>query len=136
MQFQILNRQSLDVDGTMGSKDPSGHGYIGFDDGINTPIPGAWALAFGSPLPHGCDGADPLNPCPGFGPPLKYDSGEKSTSRTALLRWAPTTTRVGESRPGLNLYPFDPTQGPGYIWHCHILDHEDNDMMRPYNVQK
>ncbi|MEN8181340.1 MAG: multicopper oxidase domain-containing protein [Myxococcota bacterium] len=22
--------------------------------------------------------------------------------------------------------------GPGYVWHCHILDHEDNEMMRPY----
>jgi spore coat protein A len=21
-----------------------------------------------------------------------------------------------------------------YLWHCHILDHEDNDMMRPYRV--
>jgi FtsP/CotA-like multicopper oxidase with cupredoxin domain len=31
-------------------------------------------------------------------------------------------------------YPFDPTQGPGYVWHCHIVDHEDNEMMRPYQV--
>jgi len=24
---------------------------------------------------------------------------------------------------------------PGrYVWHCHILEHEDNEMMRPYNV--
>ncbi len=28
-------------------------------------------------------------------------------------------------------YKFDPTVGPGYVWHCHILDHEDNQMMRP-----
>jgi spore coat protein A len=21
-----------------------------------------------------------------------------------------------------------------YVWHCHILDHEDNEMMRPYDV--
>lgn len=28
-------------------------------------------------------------------------------------------------------YTFDPTVGPGYVWHCHILDHEDNEMMRP-----
>jgi hypothetical protein len=19
----------------------------------------------------------------------------------------------------------------GYVWHCHIIDHEDNEMMRP-----
>jgi FtsP/CotA-like multicopper oxidase with cupredoxin domain len=35
---------------------------------------------------------------------------------------------------GSELYPFDPTQGPGYVWHCHILDHEDNEMMRPYVI--
>jgi spore coat protein A len=28
-----------------------------------------------------------------------------------------------------------PPQGvPPYVWHCHILEHEDNDMMRPYNL--
>jgi len=21
-----------------------------------------------------------------------------------------------------------------YVWHCHILEHEDNEMMRPYEV--
>jgi FtsP/CotA-like multicopper oxidase with cupredoxin domain len=31
-------------------------------------------------------------------------------------------------------YPFDASQGPGYVWHCHIVDHEDNEMMRPYEV--
>ncbi len=35
---------------------------------------------------------------------------------------------------GSNSYPFDPTLGPGYVWHCHILDHEDNEMMRPFIV--
>lgn len=29
---------------------------------------------------------------------------------------------------------FDPTENPGYVLHCHILDHEDNDMMRPFKV--
>ncbi|VFQ80614.1 unnamed protein product [Cuscuta campestris] len=28
-------------------------------------------------------------------------------------------------------YPFDATAEPGYAYHCHILDHEDNVMMRP-----
>jgi FtsP/CotA-like multicopper oxidase with cupredoxin domain len=24
---------------------------------------------------------------------------------------------------------------PGlYVWHCHIVEHEDNEMMRPYSV--
>jgi len=35
---------------------------------------------------------------------------------------------VGEGSgpvPGKKHFPFDPTTGPGYVWHCHILDHED-----------
>jgi len=35
---------------------------------------------------------------------------------------------------GSTNYPFDATEGPGYVWHCHILDHEDNEMMRPFVV--
>ena len=31
-------------------------------------------------------------------------------------------------------FPFDATVGPGYVWHCHILDHEDNEMMRPFTL--
>jgi spore coat protein A len=23
-----------------------------------------------------------------------------------------------------------------YVWHCHILEHEDNEMMRPYEIVK
>jgi bilirubin oxidase len=23
-----------------------------------------------------------------------------------------------------------------FVWHCHILSHEDNEMMRPYTVVK
>ena len=30
-------------------------------------------------------------------------------------------------------FPFDPTLGY-YVWHCHIIDHEDNEMMRKYSV--
>ncbi|CAM6085089.1 unnamed protein product [Calypogeia fissa] len=39
--------------------------------------------------------------------------------------WTKWTPRLGGD------FPFDPTAFPGYVWHCHILDHEDNDMMRP-----
>jgi spore coat protein A len=31
-------------------------------------------------------------------------------------------------------YVFDATAEPGYVWHCHILEHEENDMMRPYHL--
>ncbi|XP_065856566.1 multicopper oxidase LPR2-like [Euphorbia lathyris] len=31
-------------------------------------------------------------------------------------------------------YVFDATAEPGYVYHCHILDHEDNVMMRPLKM--
>jgi hypothetical protein len=31
-------------------------------------------------------------------------------------------------------FAFDATTGPGYVWHCHILEHEENDMMRPFHL--
>jgi spore coat protein A len=53
-------------------------------------------------------------------------------------RWNPTSTPPfrNKSLAGINLFPFDPTKGPGYVWHYHIVDHEDNEMMRPYKVSK
>lgn len=41
-----------------------------------------------------------------------------------LIRFAPQ-----DESPG---FAFDATAEPGYVWHCHILEHEENDMMRPY----
>ncbi|HYH04550.1 MAG TPA: carbohydrate-binding protein, partial [Bacillota bacterium] len=47
------------------------------------------------------------------------------------IRWAPQELPTGAAIPGVNQFPFDPTEEPGYIWHCHLLEHEDNEMMRP-----
>ncbi|XP_010259063.1 PREDICTED: multicopper oxidase LPR2-like [Nelumbo nucifera] len=33
-----------------------------------------------------------------------------------------------------SLWPFDATTTPGYVYHCHILDHEDNAMIRPLQL--
>ena len=54
---------------------------------------------------------------------IQMNPGEVTVIR---IRFAPID--------GTSSYPFDPTVGPGYVWHCHILDHEDNEMMRPYVV--
>jgi len=66
---------------------------------------------------------------------------------SVVVRWAPQETSAGAVQPGQNRFTFDPTAtvgttdafgfpgGPGYVWHCHILEHEDNEMMRPYRVQ-
>jgi FtsP/CotA-like multicopper oxidase with cupredoxin domain len=60
----------------------------------------------------------------------------KTVTRIAV-RFAPQRFPRNEVSPGVNLYSFDPTApGPGYVWHCHILDHEDNEMMRPMLLAK
>jgi FtsP/CotA-like multicopper oxidase with cupredoxin domain len=41
-----------------------------------------------------------------------------------------TTIRIRYLQQNGSPYGFDPTTGPGYVWHCHIVDHEDNEMMR------
>ena len=78
-------------------------------------------------------------------PALPYETGWKDTVRTPpemvtriRVRWAPQEVPRGGVSPGQNLFPFDPTDfpvdtftGPGYVWHCHLLGHEDHDMMRP-----
>jgi len=30
--------------------------------------------------------------------------------------------------------PVRPGQEFRYVWHCHVLEHEDNEMIRPYLV--
>ncbi len=60
---------------------------------------------------------------------VKTNPGEVTRIR---IRYAPQDA-VGAA-PNVNTYPFDPTFGPGYVWHCHIVDHEDNEMMRPLAV--
>jgi spore coat protein A len=162
-QFQILNRESYDIDGTMGSGIPGG--YFG-----------VWSAAFGYPDNLKCAvySGDPDNPCPGYGPPLDYltpnsdgavggnpaigpyllgdatppapeESGWKDTAKAmpgqvlrVVIRWTPSSVKAMPNRSyaGRNFYRFDPTKGPGYVWHCHIIDHEDNEMMRPYKVTK
>jgi spore coat protein A len=45
---------------------------------------------------------------------------------TFLIRFAPTD--------GTPNYTFNVSEGPPYVWHCHIVDHEDQEMIRPYRV--
>jgi spore coat protein A len=54
-------------------------------------------------------------------PPEAHESGWKDTVRADPA----VVTRI--------LIPFEGYAGR-YVWHCHILEHEDNEMMRPYEV--
>jgi FtsP/CotA-like multicopper oxidase with cupredoxin domain len=53
-------------------------------------------------------------------PPESWETGTKDT----VLSFPNETTRIKAT--------FD--LAGRFVWHCHILDHEDNEMMRPYQV--
>ncbi|MDR3557728.1 MAG: hypothetical protein P4L55_23470, partial [Syntrophobacteraceae bacterium] len=110
--------------------------------------------AYGPPLSYlvaNGDGAIGGNPA--VGPylvgsptaPSAYEAGWRDTAIAypgqvlrLLVRVTPTSVpqKAGQSYAGKNKYEFDPTAGPGYVWHCHIVDHEDNEMMRPDKISK
>ena len=111
---------------------------------------GTFIPAFGPPMTYAvrnADGAVGGNPAytpfldgPTV-PPEPGETGWKDTIKAypgtvtrIVARWAPQDVTVGHTSAGRNSFPFDPTTGPGYVWHCHILDHEDNEMMRPLKI--
>jgi spore coat protein A len=158
-QFQVLNREDFQGDLmtlTGGYFDAWGaaFGYpntlpLSCTDPTNAqnPCPG-----YGPPLPYtALNGDNALGGNPAIGPfllgnptpPDPEEAGWKDTAKAYpgkvtrfLVRWTPTSIPNLLAKPGRNLYTFDPTKGPGYVWHCHIIDHEDNEMMRPYKVTK
>ena len=74
-------------------------------------------------------------------PALPQENGWKDTVLVLpgyvtrfVVRWAPSD--LPADTPSADAYfAFDPQAlGGGYVWHCHIVDHEDNEMMRPDQV--
>jgi hypothetical protein len=49
------------------------------------------------------------------------------------VRWASTTYDENvQAYPYFNIPEDHLMEFPGFVYHCHILPHEDNEMMRPY----
>lgn len=65
-------------------------------------------------------------------PPPENEAGWKNVFKMQPLYV--TTILVRFSLTDSQPFPFDPSADPGYAYHCHILDHEDNTMMRPYKI--
>lgn len=140
VQFQILNRQAFDL------KAFSAAYAAAFPGGLFIP-------AYGPPLPYA-----PTTPGGKYGgnpdvtpfllglaaPPLTYEAGWKDTAimqsgfvTRIAVRFAPQDVAPG-TKGSFSFRPDAPVANnqPGaYVWHCHITDHEDNEMMRPYAFQ-
>ncbi len=140
VQFQIINRQ--DFNAAQYALDYS----AAFPGGVYKPGfgPPLDYRARRNPLSGGKDGGN-INVDPYLigqvQVPPADEAGWKDTIRAMpgqvtriAVRWAPTDLPA-RLPAQLSFYPFNPGSGPGYVWHCHILDHEDNEMMRPTMVQ-
>jgi hypothetical protein len=125
LEFQILNRQPFD-----NARFLQDWFIINGHRPITRPI----VLDMGNYL-----SGDPI-------PPEPNETGWKDTARAdpqhvtrLIARWAPQEIAAGGVQPGQNLFPMDvefptsadPFTSAGYMWHCHMLGHEDHDMMRP-----
>jgi FtsP/CotA-like multicopper oxidase with cupredoxin domain len=142
-QFQLLNRQIYDTEW--------------FEEAYEAAFPrGDFIPAYGPPLDYapsaasgGKYGGNPdVTPflTGVIVPPNPNEAGWKDTVLVPpgmvtrfLVRWAPTDLPVMSSSSPILHYAFLPNDIiPGtdsaifdYVWHCHIIDHEDNEMMRP-----
>lgn len=154
IQFQVLNRQSADADGytTQYNTQFPGGTFEGVEpDGtlglVNYPA-GVYIPGYGPPhdyLTPNADGAVGGNPAfspflqGNVVPPEIYEQGWKDSFHVlpdavnrVVVRIAPQNLAPDEVHAGQNFYPIDPTTGPGYVWHCHMLEHEDNELMHSW----
>jgi len=156
IQFQLMNRQNFDAakyTAAYAAAFPGG----GYDPMTGLAyLPGVYIPAFGPPLDYNTGIARALGGNPDIAavgakgkplylkgaptPPLPQEAGWKDTVLALpgqvtriVARWAPTDILAGTA-PESASFPFDPNGGHGYVWHCHIVDHEDNEMMRPDEV--
>jgi FtsP/CotA-like multicopper oxidase with cupredoxin domain len=151
-QFEIVNRESFNTTTYPAAWAAAfGSGPATLPAGCTA---GQFCPGYGPPLSYktlNADGA--LGGNPAITPYLLHDAkapapeeaGWKDTAKILpgqvlrlLVRYTPSTARLvaNSTYAGKNLYSFDPTKGDGYVWHCHIIDHEDNEMMRPFRVVK
>lgn len=156
VQFQLINRQNFNA-ATYSLAYNTAFGRLALPPGC---LRGAFCAGSGPPLNYTTGNPRALGGNPDITPylmgrvqlPATNERGWKDTvialpgqvTRFAM-RYAPTSLPLATS-PALLNFPFDPSGGDdpttlaieslfSYVWHCHIIDHEDNEMMRPSVVQ-
>jgi spore coat protein A len=68
------------------------------------------------------------------GIPMPPETNERPAWKDTIKTYPGYVTRVIQRFDLPAGTPTIPGQEFRYVWHCHILEHEDNEMMRPYNV--
>lgn len=151
-QFQLLNRQALNLNKYNKAYAAAFPG--GYDFSMMMMMPAGFFLpGYGPPFDYNTPNADgALGGNPAVGPllqgPVKLPLPEELGWKDTVKAYPGEVTRLVArfTRQDGTPYGFDATGntliacdrednragGPGYVWHCHIIDHEDNEMMRPY----
>jgi len=145
VQFQILERIPFDETAyldeyTTAFVNNGNPGYMpGYGPPNNYNVPNSAGAVGGNPNPLQFPIGESARG--GRRSPEPHEIGWKDTATmypgevTRLaVRFAPTDIPNSVTDSASLGYPFDPDDGHGYVWHCHILDHEDNEMMRPTEV--
>jgi len=116
-QFQVLNRQRFDV-----GKYLAATGYV--DPGTGLVTPGQGGSVPVTPFLRGRPTGAPANER-GWKDTVVSMPGEVTRIRVPFGAGAAggAPLAIGSSFKG------------EYVWHCHILEHEDNDMMQRYVIQ-
>ncbi|HEX6810240.1 MAG TPA: multicopper oxidase domain-containing protein [Planctomycetota bacterium] len=144
VQFQLMNRQRFRRN-YVSVYDALFPPTAAVDSLTGLPHPGGvFVGGFGPPLHYLSGAPDRIGGNPDVNaylqgptrPPYPHERGWKDTVvvmpgevTRLMVRWAPTS--LPTSTPAAQRYfPFDPDGNGGYVWHCHIIDHEDNEMMR------
>ncbi|HET6557822.1 MAG TPA: multicopper oxidase domain-containing protein [Prolixibacteraceae bacterium] len=143
VQFQLVSRQDFDMEEYMEEYMDSFTGENGGMEGMYMGAEGP-PRAYDEPNRDGAVGGNPGVNKYLIGSPVPPEANERGWKdviiaypdqvTTYIVRFAPTDMPLSENKSSLK-YTFDPSVGPGYVWHCHIVEHEDNDMMRPMDVQ-
>jgi spore coat protein A, manganese oxidase len=68
------------------------------------------------------------------GRPMAPEKNERPAMKDTVKSYPGYVTRIIQRFDLPNGMKTAPGQEYRYVWHCHILEHEDNEMMRPYNV--
>lgn len=147
VMFQVLNRQNFNLNKYLSVYNAS----FGTNPANSLParcMPGMFCPAYGPPLDYFTGNPRALGGNPDITPylqgkpmpPMPWEAGWKDTViaypgqvTRIIVRFAPTDKPVN-AFPQELFYPFDPSGNNfeyNYVWHCHIVDHEDNEMMRP-----
>ena len=151
VQCQILNRQAFNVKGYTAAYNAAFPGSATIIDPA-TGLPyaaGVYIPGFGPPLDYNTGNPRGPGRQPGYHPVPERCAGPAGGQRGRLEGHHAVPAGNGHAVCGplcaaghavapavrdLN-FPFDPfALKYNYVWHCHIVDHEDNEMMRPYIV--